>query len=54
MQRHLSYEVGLYIDFLYPITGPAEAKLYWSGLSVQVPECEARGVWGHAPPGNFF
>ena len=31
-------------------TGPAEANLHWSGLSVQVPECEARGgVWGHAP-----
>ena len=22
------------------ITGPAEAKLHWSGLLVQVPECE--------------
>ena len=31
------------------VADPAQAKLDWSGLSVQVPECEARGTGGMLP-----
>ena len=33
-------EVSITIIIILDITGPAEAKLHWSGLLVQVPECE--------------
>ena len=35
-------------------TGPGEANLHWSVLSVQVPECKARGAGGMLPQENIF
>ena len=31
-----------------------EANLHWSVLSVQVPECKARGAGGMLPQENIF
>ena len=55
IRLHHNCTVILQVSKCSASTGMAEANLHWSGLSAHVPECEARkGVWGHAPLGNFF
>ena len=51
--RH-NHAAVLQVSYCSASTGPAEANLHWSVLSVQVLEHKARGVWGHCFPRKIF